>query len=52
MCDMGSGALQAGSSSAMITDVQLALIANVLGVVVMSLVVVYHYVTATPQKQH
>jgi hypothetical protein len=38
----------------MITDVQLTLLANVLGVVVMCLVVVYHYVaaTSTPAKQH
>jgi hypothetical protein len=35
----------------MITDTQLVLIANFLGVTVMVLVVAYHYVTAVAAKQ-
>ncbi|GAB0185212.1 dolichyl-diphosphooligosaccharide--protein glycosyltransferase subunit 4 [Grus americana] len=41
-----------GSGSAMITDVQLAIFANMLGVSLFLLVVLYHYVAVNnPKKQ-
>ncbi len=36
----------------MITDIQLAMFANMLGVTVFLLVVLYHYIAANSPKQH
>ena len=36
----------------MITDVQLAVVANMLGVTVFLLVVLYHYISANNPKAH